>query len=149
MQGYFSFDRFITNGFVKVVYLLGFLALTVGGVALAVWAGLRLQNASISKQLGWRYVAIGVGALIAGNLVWRVFCEIWVVLFNMHARLVAIDHALYTTHSRSLPASLEKEIESSAHSVRSDEVVEPVVLPKERFDSLHDSRRQNSVLGLT
>jgi len=148
MQSYFSFDRFITKGFVKVVYLLGFVALTMGGLGLAVWSGLRLQNASISRQAGWRYVAIGVGALIVGNLVWRVFCEVWVVLFNMHARLVAIDRALHTTHSQTLPL-LEKEMESSAHSVHSDEVVEPVVLPKERFDSLHDSRRQNSVLGLT
>jgi hypothetical protein len=37
--------------------------------------------------MGVYYIAIGVGAVIIGNLVWRVLCEIWIVLFNIHNML--------------------------------------------------------------
>ena len=93
-MGYFSFERMITTAFVKVVYFLGFLALTAGGVALAVWAGMQLNDATISRELGWRYVAAGVGAVVLGNIVWRVFCELWVVLFGIHSELISVRYAL-------------------------------------------------------
>ena len=94
MGGYFSFERMITTTFVKVVYFLGFIALTAAGVALAIWAGMQLNDATISRELGWRYVAFGVGLLVAGNIVWRVFCELWVVLFGIHSELVSVRHGL-------------------------------------------------------
>ena len=95
MGGYFlSYERMITPAFVKVVYFLGFLALTVAGVALAVWAGMQLNDATISRSLGWRYVAAGVAAVVLGNIVWRVFCELWVVLFGIHAELTSVRYAL-------------------------------------------------------
>ena len=93
-MGYFSFERMITPAFVKVIYFLGFLALTGGGVALAVWAGMQLNDATISRELGWRYVAAGVGAVVLGNIVWRVFCELWVVLFGIHSELISVRYAL-------------------------------------------------------
>jgi len=76
-MGYFSFDKMITPAFVKVLYFLGFLALTAAGVGLAVWAGMQLNDATISRSLGWRYVALGVAAVVVGNIVWLVFCELW------------------------------------------------------------------------
>ncbi len=94
MGAYFSFERMITTSFVKVVYFLGFVAITGAGVALAVWAGMQLNDARIDRVLGWRYVAAGVGSVVIGNLVWRVFCELWVVLFEIHAELVSVRHGL-------------------------------------------------------
>ena len=94
MGAYFSFERMITTSFVKVIYFLGFLAITAGGVALAVWAGMQLNDARIDRMLGWRYVAAGVGLVVIGNLVWRVFCELWVVLFEIHAELVSVRYGL-------------------------------------------------------
>ena len=91
MSDYFSFRKSITSPFVKTIYFLGFLALTAGGIGFAGWAAMRLYEASIPRGLGWYYVAIGLGILFVGNLVWRVFCEIWIVLFNIHARLVSLD----------------------------------------------------------
>jgi hypothetical protein len=91
MPGYFSFQKYITSSFVKAIYFLGFLALTAGGIGLAGWAAMRLYEAGIPRELGWYYVASGLGILFIGNLVWRVFCEIWIVLFNIHARLVSLD----------------------------------------------------------
>jgi hypothetical protein len=93
MGRYFSFDRMITPAFVKAVYFIGFLAITVAGVALAVWAGIQLNDATISRSLGWRYVAYGFGLVVIGNIVWRVFCELWVVLFGIHSELVSVRDA--------------------------------------------------------
>lgn len=92
MGGYFSFERLITTTFVKAIYFLGFIALTAAGVALAVWAGTQLNDATITRSSGWRYVALGVGLLVLGNIIWRVFCELWVVLFNIHSELVSVRY---------------------------------------------------------
>ena len=96
MSDYFSFQKCITSPFVKTVYFLGFLALTAGGIGLAGWAAMRLFEANISRGLGWYYVAGGVGILLVGNLGWRVFCEIWIVLFNIYARLASLDEKTRT-----------------------------------------------------
>lgn len=98
MSAYFSFERMITPSFVKVVYFLGFLLLTAGSMGLMVWAGLQLNDATIDRNLGWRYVASGAAALIVGNIIWRVFCELWVVLFGIHGELMSLRYATQPTH---------------------------------------------------
>lgn len=144
-DGYFAFDRLITKTFVKALYLIGFALLTLGGIALAIWAGLRLQEASIPRQVGWRYVAIGIGAAIVGNLLWRIFCEFWIVLFNMHARLVTIDRSFNASRQRTLRVSRFDSDELTADSVRTDEPLEAAPPATQSYDS----NRPSSVLGLT
>ena len=138
MGSYFSFERMITPGFVKVVYFLGFIALTAAGVALAVWAGMQLNDATIDRLLGWRYVAFGVALVVVGNVVWRVFCELWVVLFGIHEELVSVRHGLnlYGLHT-----TTEGPIEPEEEIVRPREVV------VHRQDSM--AQHQGSVLGLS
>ena len=136
MGAYFSFERMITTSFVKVVYFLGFLAITAGGVALAVWAGMQLNDARIDRVLGWRYVAAGVGAVVIGNIVWRVFCELWVVLFEIHAELVAVRYGLNLNGMR----------------IREEPVVverEEVVRPREVVIHNEAAQHHASVLGLS
>src|SRR5262245_39089300 len=133
----------ITTTFVKVVYFLGFVALTAAGVALAVWAGIQLNDATIERAPGWRYVAAGVALLVIGNTVWRVFCELWVVLFGIHSALVSVRYALNLHGLR--PASdtpvAREVIEEREEIVRPREVV------------VHNEDRavphQASVLGLS
>jgi hypothetical protein len=91
MPGYFSFQKLITPRFVRFIYVIGLLAMTVGGIGLAVWAGLGLRSATIPTRMGVYYIAIGAAMAIVGNLVWRVLCEIWIVLFNMHNLLGSIE----------------------------------------------------------
>ncbi len=74
MAGYFSFNKLITTHLVKAFYFLSFIVLTAGGIALAVWAGMQLQSGGLPTRIGEYYIAGGVGALIFGNLVWRVLC---------------------------------------------------------------------------
>jgi hypothetical protein len=115
----------ITTAFVKVVYFLGFVATTAAGVALAVWAGMQLNDATISRSLGWRYVATGVTLVVIGNIVWRVFCELWVVLFGIHSELVSVRYALNLHGLRPVAeAPVTREvIEEREEIVRPREVV--------------------------
>ena len=135
MGAYFSFERMITTTFVKVIYFIGFLAITAGGVALAVWAGMQLNDARIDRVLGWRYVAAGVGLVVIGNLVWRVFCELWVVLFEIHAELVSVRHGLNLNGLR----------------VREEpvEIVEREEISRPREVVVQDHTSHASVLGLS
>ena len=139
MGSYFSFERMITPGFVKVVYFLGFIALTAAGVALAIWAGMQLNDATIDRSLGWRYVAYGVALVLVGNIVWRVFCELWVVLFGIHAELVSVRHGLNLYGLRTTEQPLEP---------KEEEIVRPrEVVVHRRADPV--ATHQGSVLGLS
>ncbi len=141
MTGYFAFQKFITTSIVKVIYALGFIALTGGGIALIVWSGLRLNAAIIDRQLGWRYVAVGAGALVVGNIAWRVICEFWIVLFSIHSRLGQINLAKTTIEK--VPAVQFVERRFDKRDRRVSRVDEPETL--ERFKP----QRPSSVLGLS
>lgn len=136
MGAYFSFERMITTTFVKVIYFLGFVALTAAGVALAVWSGMQLNDATISRALGWRYVAVGVALVAVGNIVWRVFCELWVVLFGIHSELVSVRHALNLYGLRPV---------SKAPVTETQEIVRPREVVVHREEHVP----QASVLGLS
>ena len=135
MSDYFSFQKCITSPFVKTVYLLGFLALTAGGIGLAGWAAMRLFEANIPRDLGWYYVAGGVGILLVGNLVWRVFCEIWIVLFNIYARLVSLDEK---TRNEAVVAEVRTDVSREAQR---EEII--------RHREMDFSDHPGSVLGLS
>lgn len=128
MGAYFSFERMITTSFVKVVYFLGFLLLTAAGIGLMVWAGLQLNDATINRSLGWRYVAFGAGILIAGNIVWRVACELWVVLFGIHDELLSLRYSLSPVQrSRVLhePVATREVVVRNNEVIRDNDFVEP------------------------
>jgi len=125
----------ITTTFVKVIYFLGFLAITAGGVALAVWAGMQLNDARIDRVLGWRYVAAGVGLVVIGNIVWRVFCELWVVLFEIHNELVSVRYGLNLNGLRVREEPVEV--------IEREEIVRP------REVVVQDHTPHASVLGLS
>ena len=135
MGAYFSFERMITTTFAKVIYFLGFLAITAGGVALAVWAGMQLNDARIDRVLGWRYVAAGVGLVVIGNIVWRVFCELWVVLFEIHNELVSVRYGLNLNGLRVREEPVEV--------IEREEIVRP------REVVVQDHTPHASVLGLS
>jgi hypothetical protein len=141
MAGYFSFQKLITPRFVKFIYVVGTIALTAGGIGLATWAGLGLRSATLPTRMGVNYIAIGAGLAIVGNLVWRVLCEIWIVLFNIHNLLGSIER-----ETRQVPAESElRELHSEEHRVVRQDVTQPVT-PSER-DRV--AQHPASVLGLT
>jgi hypothetical protein len=132
----------ITTTFVKGLYFLGFIALTAGGVALAIWAGMRLNDATIARSMGWRYVAFGVGLVTLGNIVWRVFCELWVVVFNIHSELAAVRRGLNLSGLRY----------QADEPVQRDLIAEPEEIARPREAVVHRDEREvprHGVLGLS
>jgi hypothetical protein len=136
MPGYFSFQKLITPQFVKSIYVLGLIALTVGGIGLAIWAGLGLRSATLPTRMGVYYIAIAAGIAIVGNLSWRVLCEIWIVLFNIHNLLGSI------ASERATNEPFERELPSQRPRVDVGQITQP-----ER--EAHVTDRTASVLGLT
>ncbi len=143
MGAYFSFERMITGTFVKALYFFGFLAITAAGVALAVWAGLKLNDATIARDLGWRYVAAGAGLVIVGNILWRVFCELWVVLFGIHSELVSMRYALNLNGFQPVEEPVEREWVTEREAVTRPREV--VVHSRDRTVPRHST----GVLGLS
>ena len=136
MSGYFSFQKLITPRFVKFIYAIGLVAITAGGIGLAIWAGLGLRSATLPSRMGAYYIAIGAGVAIVGNLVWRVLCEIWIVLFNIHNLLGSIERG-----ARQVPS--ERALQSEEHPV---ELRQDVI---EREQEAHVTGHPASVLGLS
>jgi hypothetical protein len=77
---FFAFRTMVSHGLLKVVYLLGFLALTLS----AVLSGLNGANGYLN----------GLLILVVGNVLWRVFCEWLILFFSMHERLASIEREL-------------------------------------------------------
>lgn len=99
MPGYFSFDTLISSSLIKATYVLGMLCITLGSIAFIgitaynqVNAPPALQDALLTATVV-RVIA-GGAALLLGNLLWRVVCETWILLFSMHGQLVAIKDEL-------------------------------------------------------
>lgn len=136
MPGYFSFQKLITPHFVKVIYVLGFIALTAGGIVLAIWAGLGLRSATLPTRMGVYYIAIGAGIAIVGSLAWRVLCELWIVLFNIHSLLGSVER-----ETRHEPIQRELASEEPRVELRQN------VTPPERETRI--TGRPASVLGLS
>lgn len=92
------FDEFVTTKILRVVYLagtaliaLGIIAAVFGGVAGCV-AALRYDSAR--GALGSMFLAVlyVVGGLLAAVL-WRVYCEVLMVVFKINDNLQAIKDA--------------------------------------------------------
>ncbi len=136
MSGYFSFQKLITPRFVKFIYVVGLMAVTAGGIGLAIGAGLGLRSATLPTRMGVYYIALGVGVVIVGNLVWRVLCEIWIVLFNIHNMLGSIESETRYVH-------VQRELPSEERPVE----VRQEVIERERESRV--TGHPASVLGLT
>jgi len=74
MRDYLTFRKMITPAFIQVIFWIG--------VALIVFGSL---FAASETPLG------GLGAIIIGLLVWRIYCELMLILFKIYERLGEIS----------------------------------------------------------
>jgi hypothetical protein len=75
---FISFRYLITPAIITVIYILGAIAISIGGI---VTMG--------SPRAGG--VLAGLAILVLGNIYWRVILEFFVVLFRMNDSLRSID----------------------------------------------------------
>ncbi len=71
---FLTLKRFIAPFLIQIVYWIGLGVLVLGALG-SLFAG------------GFLGVAIGLVSLVLGALVWRVVCEIWIVIFSINDRL--------------------------------------------------------------
>ena len=92
--GYFSFRKFISPTLIKIIYVLGAIFITIGGIvamaspAAQITTGYAAPVVQSSQGLN---IVLGLFAIFFGNLMWRVICESWIVLFNMRDLLASIE----------------------------------------------------------
>ena len=73
-NGFFSFHTMIGPILIKVIYVLGMIGCTILGIMIMRYKTL-----------------IGIAVIIFGNLIWRIICESWILLFSMHDILCSIE----------------------------------------------------------
>ena len=79
-----NFDKFVAPSLIKVVYWLGIVGVILGALA-AMAAALGQMGYNAAAGLGGILLAL-IGAVV-GVLIWRVVCEVWIVLFSINDRL--------------------------------------------------------------
>lgn len=108
MPGFFSFHRMVSTSIIKAAYVIGLMLISIVGLA-----GIGLGTFALIEQLrgeavpnlaiiGQPIVAAVAGAvlLVMGNLLWRLLCEGWILLFSMHELLATIAERLDTGSRR-------------------------------------------------
>jgi|SRR2546423_1290438 len=99
MPGYFNFDKLISSSLIKVTYVIGMLCITAGGLAVI---GVSVYNYTAAPPALEQVVmtatiyqvVVALAALTLGDLLWRVVCETWILLFSMHEQLASIKREL-------------------------------------------------------
>ncbi|HYH02534.1 MAG TPA: DUF4282 domain-containing protein [Bacillota bacterium] len=80
LKKWFSLDEFITPSIIRFCYVIGTVLVTL--------VGLVFIASDIFNPLSFRgYALKGLVMLIGGNLILRVSCESWLLLFGIYERL--------------------------------------------------------------
>jgi hypothetical protein len=88
---YCGFRILVTPSLVRTLYIVGHLTLLAWGIYLLAVRAWELPFGRYIKAFEpW----VGLGVLIAGNLLWRLYCEMFVILFGMAERLKVIEKDL-------------------------------------------------------
>ena len=87
---FLNFKMFITTTFMKIIYIIGAILITLGSFVLMV--GFSMPSLYYGLSLGSGGILAGLAMLIFGNLGWRLLCEAIIVIFSIHDKLVSIDN---------------------------------------------------------
>jgi hypothetical protein len=86
---FFAFRKMISLFLSKIIYIIGMVLLTSGGLVMII-LGLAGGESAFGREFSWTFALFGLAAIFIGNLLWRLFCEYWVVFFSMHEQVVKI-----------------------------------------------------------
>ena len=82
--GYWSFDKMVSGSLIKVLYVLGALAITIFSVIM-------LINGSQARYVGSTVILLALVYLVLGNLFWRIVCEGIIIIFKIFEKLNQIE----------------------------------------------------------
>jgi hypothetical protein len=91
VSDFVGFEKMIAVTVVKVLYWFGLAAIAIGGIVNIV-GSFRTMGYSFSMGLG-QFLLTFIGIAVAAVL-WRVLCELYIVVFSMHDRLGEIRDRL-------------------------------------------------------
>jgi hypothetical protein len=78
---------------VKVIYIIGVIGILGASIAVGLMPTDQiLPDLPFSPKV--KSISLSVIILIVGNLLWRMICELWMVLFSMRATLVLMARRL-------------------------------------------------------
>ena len=86
---FLDFKLFITKSFMKIIYIIGAVLITLGGFAMMVGGSF---SSIYGLPLGLSGVLGGLALLTLGHLAWRLICESIIIIFSIHDSLVSIDN---------------------------------------------------------
>jgi uncharacterized membrane protein len=91
---YLSFDHLIAPVLIKIIYWVGVIAILAGGIGAFINA---IHTSEKSAMAG----SLSIGAILLCLVLWRLVNELWILAFNIYARLVEIRDLLANgrTHS--------------------------------------------------
>jgi hypothetical protein len=91
LSRFWGFDKLIGSALIKIVYYIGLVGIALW-VLFAVAAALGVARYSASAGLGGIVLTIAGGIVAA--VLWRVSCELWLIIFQIYNRLGEIRDRL-------------------------------------------------------
>lgn len=83
---YFSFQKMISSIVIQIIYVIGAIVIIIFSIVM------------IIGDLNGEYTSDGIGSawggvllLTLGNIIWRVFCEVWIIFFRIAEDLSKIE----------------------------------------------------------
>lgn len=120
LKQFLSFRYMVTGNLMKVIYCLGLggitffsLFLLLSGFGTALQANNSFFGGAALAAGLWSMFMGGV-ILVVGNLLWRIACETWVVLFSMHEIMGSMERSLQRGAGAPAPQPVEARAEASA-----------------------------------
>jgi hypothetical protein len=81
---FFSFRTMVSKTLIQIIYIIGMFGVSTAGIYI-------ITQAAISKSGSSEEFIMGSAILILGNLIWRIICEVWILLFNIHDVLCSMN----------------------------------------------------------
>lgn len=96
-EAFIGFRKLVSGTIIKIIYATGVFALIVVGLLTIAYpflvdlTGMTELQTSLSPTI---YILTGLLILTVGNLLWRLICEGWILLFSIHEILASIESKL-------------------------------------------------------
>jgi hypothetical protein len=111
---FLNFRMYITKTFMKIIYIIGAILITLGSFALMIGGALPYNY---YYSIGSGGILGGLALLTLGNLGWRLICEAIIIIFSIHEKLVSIDNKINTKNPQTQLQTLKKFCQNCGNEI--------------------------------